>query len=225
MFVVGITGGIGSGKTAVSDRFKRLGIKVVDADIASREVVKPGQPALAVTYASISAPTSLQADGALDRAKLRARVFAEPDERKWLERLLHPKINAYLQRELANAESPYAILVSPLMMETGQARFAASHPSGRRARGRSARAHNGARFERREAGARRSWPRNRLARSGSQDADDVIVNDAGARCVGSGGCANARALSRTRTRKHGADGNHPARIVAVSDVPKARALE
>jgi len=123
MFVVGITGGIGSGKSAVSDRFKRYGIKIVDADIASREVVKPGQPALLEISRHFGADI-LQADGTLDRAKLRARVFADPDERKWLERLLHPQINAYLQRELENAESPYAVLVSPLMKETGQARYA-----------------------------------------------------------------------------------------------------
>jgi dephospho-CoA kinase len=123
MFVVGITGGIGSGKTAVSDRFKRLGIKIVDADIASREVVKPGQPALQAIREHFGDEV-IQPDGALDRAKLRARVFADEPERKWLERLLHPLINAYLQRELANAQSPYAVLVSPLMMETGQSRFA-----------------------------------------------------------------------------------------------------
>jgi dephospho-CoA kinase len=123
MFVVGITGGIGSGKSAVSDRFKRYGIKIVDADVASREVVKPGQPALE-TIREHFGDDIVQSDGTLDRAKLRARVFADPNERKWLERLLHPQINAYLQRELANAESPYAILVSPLMKETGQARYA-----------------------------------------------------------------------------------------------------
>lgn len=123
MFVVGITGGIGSGKSAVSDRFKRLGIKVVDADIASREVVKPGQPALAAIREHFGAEL-IQADGTLDRAQLRKRVFADPDQRRWLERLLHPLINQYLQAELANADSPYAVLVSPLLMETGQSRFA-----------------------------------------------------------------------------------------------------
>jgi len=122
MFVVGITGGIGSGKSAVSDRFKSLGIKVVDADIASREVVKPGQPALASIREHFGDKV-IQADGTLDRAQLRALVFANPDERKWLERLLHPSINAYLKSELASAESPYAILVSPLLMESDQRRF------------------------------------------------------------------------------------------------------
>jgi dephospho-CoA kinase len=122
MFVVGITGGIGSGKSAVSDRFKRRGIKIVDADIASREVVKPGQPAL-LAIRDHFGNDLIQADGTLDRAALRARVFADPNERKWLERLLHPSINAYLARELASAESPYAVLVSPLLVETTQIRL------------------------------------------------------------------------------------------------------
>jgi dephospho-CoA kinase len=122
MFVVGITGGIGSGKSAVSDRFKRLGIKVVDADIASREVVKSGQPALRAISEHFGADL-IQADGSLDRARLRARVFAEPSERVWLERLLHPLINEYIRRELTAADSQYAILVSPLLVETGQSRF------------------------------------------------------------------------------------------------------
>ncbi len=122
MFVVGITGGIGSGKSAVSDRFKRLGIKVVDADVAAREVVKLGQPALLAIREHFGSEL-IQADGTLDRAALRARVFADPAERKWLERLLHPLINAYLERELAAAQSPYAVLVSPLLMETTQSRL------------------------------------------------------------------------------------------------------
>jgi dephospho-CoA kinase len=122
MFVVGITGGIGSGKSAVSDRFKRLGIKVVDADVAAREVGKPGQPALLAIREHFGGEL-IQADGTLDRAALRAHVFADSTERKWLERLLHPLINAYLERELAAAESAYAVLVSPLLMETTQSRL------------------------------------------------------------------------------------------------------
>jgi dephospho-CoA kinase len=122
MFVVGITGGIGSGKSAVSDRFARLGIKVVDADIASREVVKPGQPALGAIAEHFGAAL-ITPEGALDRAALRAKVFANPDERKWLERLLHPLINEWIRQELETAQSPYAVLVSPLLVETGQSRF------------------------------------------------------------------------------------------------------
>ena len=123
MFVVGLTGGIGSGKSAVSERFQRLGIEVVDADIASREVVKPGQGALRAIAEHFGADV-IQSDGSLDRARLRSLVFADPDERIWLERLLHPLINAWIARELENADSPYVLLVSPLLVETGQIRFA-----------------------------------------------------------------------------------------------------
>jgi len=121
-WVIGITGGIGSGKTAVSDRFQALGITVVDADVASRVVVEPGRPALAAIAEHFGAET-LNDDGTLNRAELRKRVFADPEERKWLERLTHPLINEHLREQLAKAESAYAILVSPLLAETGQSRF------------------------------------------------------------------------------------------------------
>jgi dephospho-CoA kinase len=120
MRVVGLTGGIGSGKTAVSDHFEHLGITVVDADLASRQVVEPGTPALAA-IAEHFGPEILQADGALDRAALRARIFADEGERHWLEALLHPRIGEALRDGLAAATSPYAILVSPLLFEAGQA--------------------------------------------------------------------------------------------------------
>jgi dephospho-CoA kinase len=123
MFVVGLTGGIGSGKSAVSERFQRLGIEVVDADVASREVVRPGQPALQSIAEHFGADV-IQPDGSLDRARLRGLVFANPSERVWLERLLHPLINAWIEQQLASAASPYALLVSPLLAETGQIRFA-----------------------------------------------------------------------------------------------------
>ena len=120
--IIGITGGIGSGKTAVSDRFKTLGITVVDADVAARVVVEPGRPALAAIAEHFGAEV-INDDATLDRAELRKRVFADADERKWLEQLTHPLINEYLRAELARAESPYAILASPLLAETGQSRF------------------------------------------------------------------------------------------------------
>ena len=122
MFVVGITGGIGSGKTAVSDRFAALGIDVVDADVAARVVVEPGRPALAAIADHFGAEL-IGPDGRLDRAALRAKVFADPGERKWLEGLLHPLINEYLAEQLANASSEYAVLVSPLLVETSQSRL------------------------------------------------------------------------------------------------------
>ena len=93
--IVGLTGGIGSGKSAVSERFVAAGIKVVDADYASRVVVEKGQPALAEIASHFGADI-LQDDGTLNRAMLREKIFAEPTERKWLEALLHPLINQYI---------------------------------------------------------------------------------------------------------------------------------
>ncbi len=119
MFIVGLTGGIGSGKTAVSDTFKSLGVDIIDADVASRIVVEKGQPALQ-QIAEHFGKDILQEDGTLDRALLREKVFAEPKEREWLEKLLHPLIYQTLNRLLSEASSEYAILVSPLLVETGQ---------------------------------------------------------------------------------------------------------
>lgn len=114
--VVGIAGGIGSGKTAVSDRFRSLGIEVADADVASRRVVEPGQPALQ-TIADRFGAGVLLADGTLNRPLLRERVFRDASERRWLESLLHPLINQWIRDTLAAASSPYAILVNPLMRQ------------------------------------------------------------------------------------------------------------
>lgn len=118
-FIVGLTGGIGSGKTAVSDRFAALGVKVVDADVASRVVVEPGQPALKAIAAHFGEHI-IGSDGGLDRAALRKIVFAQPEERTWLEQLTHPLINAYIKDELGSAESDYAMLAHPLLVETKQ---------------------------------------------------------------------------------------------------------
>ncbi len=121
-FVVGVTGGIGSGKTAVSDRFAELGIAVVDADVASRVIVEPGRPALAQIADHFGADI-LQTDGTLDRAKLRAAIFKDPAERQWLEALTHPLIREEIVSGLRNATSSYALLVSPLLVESGQNRL------------------------------------------------------------------------------------------------------
>lgn len=120
-FVVGLTGGIGSGKSAVSERFARLGIKVVDADLASRAVVEPGRPALQAIEAHFGSDV-IAADGTLNRAALRQLVFENEAERRWLEALTHPLINEYIAEELGNATSPYVILAHPLLVETGQTR-------------------------------------------------------------------------------------------------------
>ena len=113
-YVVGIAGGIGSGKTAVSDRFAEHGIVVVDADVASRDVVRPGEPGLAA-IAERYGSAVINGSGELNRAALRERIFSDPDERRWVERLLHPAINRLIAERLADAASPYALLVNPLM--------------------------------------------------------------------------------------------------------------
>jgi dephospho-CoA kinase len=119
MFVVGLTGGIGSGKTAVSNRFAAQGIDVVDADVVSRQVVEPGTQALRQIQRHFG-DDILQADGRLDRASLRALVFSNADEKTWLEKLLHPLMGIEISRRLEAAQSPYVLFVSPLLVEAGQ---------------------------------------------------------------------------------------------------------
>ncbi len=119
MFIVGLTGGIGSGKSAASQQLEALGIEVVDADIVAREVVEPGKPALQSIAEHFGAEV-LQEGGGLDRAQLRAKVFADSEERKWLEQLLHPLIRERILAQLNAARSDYAVLASPLLLETDQ---------------------------------------------------------------------------------------------------------
>lgn len=119
MFVVGITGGIGSGKSAVTSRLAAKGIDVVDADVAARTVVEPGTPGLAAIAAHFG-DAVLQEDGCLNRAVLRERIFNDPDQRRWLEQLTHPLIGEEIHRQLSAANSPYAVLSSPLLLESSQ---------------------------------------------------------------------------------------------------------
>lgn len=121
--VVGITGGIGSGKSAVTDRLAQLGITIVDADVAARVVVEPGQPALAAIKDHFGSEV-IQQDGSLDRAALRKIVFEHPDERQWLESVTHPAIREEITRQLDSADSPYVVLSSPLLLEASQNSFA-----------------------------------------------------------------------------------------------------
>ena len=116
-FVIGITGGIGSGKTAVTDRFQARGITIADADVASREVVQPGMPALEAIAERFGSEV-IQADGTMDRAAIRKIVFAEPDERKWLESVTVPAIMNNLREVLNRSTSPYSLLM--LSSGTGQ---------------------------------------------------------------------------------------------------------
>lgn len=120
-WVLGLTGGIGSGKSAVVEQFGRLGVHWVDADQAARWVVEPGRPALGL-IAQRFGEAVIAADGSLDRASLRKLVFESPEQRKWLEQLLHPLIRQEIASHLAQAQSPYAIMVSPLLIESGQYR-------------------------------------------------------------------------------------------------------
>ncbi|MCJ8168480.1 dephospho-CoA kinase [Atopomonas sediminilitoris] len=118
-WVLGLTGGIGSGKSAAAAEFAKHGVHTVDADHAARWVVEPGRPALEQIAARFGGQI-LQDSGELNRAALRRLVFAEPAERQWLEQLLHPLIREEIVTNLAQANSPYAILVSPLLFETNQ---------------------------------------------------------------------------------------------------------
>ena len=118
--IIGLTGGIGSGKTAAANRFAAAhGIHVVDADQKSRVVVEPGRPALAHIVDRFGDAILLD-DGTLNRAALRETVFAAPEQRQWLEQLLHPLIRDEIITDLHSATSPYALLVSPLLVESGQ---------------------------------------------------------------------------------------------------------
>lgn len=117
--VIGITGGIGSGKTAASNAFMALGITVVDADLVAREVVLPGQPALAAISEHFGQHILLP-DGNLDRKALREIIFRDPTAKQWLEALLHPLIRQEIVSRLRHSDSPYTLLSSPLLLETDQ---------------------------------------------------------------------------------------------------------
>lgn len=115
-FLVGLTGGIGSGKSTVAEEFVRLGIQQVDADIVARLVVAPGTAALD-TIVQQFGDAVRSSDGQLDRAMLRQIVFSDEAAKTWLNQLLHPLIRQEMLRQLENATSPYVILVAPLLLE------------------------------------------------------------------------------------------------------------
>ena len=117
-YFIGLTGGIASGKSALEKAFAQQGVVVADADLLAREVVAPGEPALAAVVERFGAGV-LQADGQLDRAALRVRVFGDPDQRRALEAILHPAIRARLEAICRAAPGPYAIATVPLLTEGG----------------------------------------------------------------------------------------------------------
>lgn len=119
MLRVGITGGIGSGKTALTDWLSEKGIVIVDADLASRVIVAPGQPALA-EIAETFGQEYIQHDGQLNRAALRELVFTDDGNRQQLEAITHPRIREELARQMEAADSAYVVLSSPLLLESGQ---------------------------------------------------------------------------------------------------------
>jgi len=116
-FVVGLTGGIGSGKSAAADEFARLGAAVIDTDAIAHELTRPGGAAMAEVRRQFGA-AFVDATGAMDRAKMRALAFGDPDAKSRLERLLHPLIRAESDRRIAAVRAPYVVHVVPLLIET-----------------------------------------------------------------------------------------------------------
>ena len=119
MLLIGLTGGIGCGKTAVAELFAEQGVPVIDADQVAREVVAPGEAALKELCRHFGDDVLL-ADGRLDRGRLREIVFHDQQARLELEAILHPRIRKQMQQQLADLVAPYAILAIPLLLETGQ---------------------------------------------------------------------------------------------------------
>lgn len=121
MLVIGLTGGIASGKTSVTDRFAALGVPVIDADVLAREVVAPGSEGLAAVIEAFGSDY-LDASGGLDRARLRERIFSDEEARRQLESIVHPRIGTLRQQRLSEARragAPYCINAVPLLLETG----------------------------------------------------------------------------------------------------------
>ncbi|AJR07444.1 dephospho-CoA kinase [Photobacterium gaetbulicola] len=115
-FVIGLTGGIGSGKTTVANLFAAQRIDIIDADIVAREVVEPGSAGLQAIVERLGSDILLT-DGSLNRSKLREAIFSDHQLKEWLNQLLHPMIREKMQQDIAAAQSPYCLLVVPLMVE------------------------------------------------------------------------------------------------------------
>ncbi len=115
-YVVGLTGGIGSGKSTIAELFAELGVPIIDADLVARQVVEKGSPLLAEIAAHFG-PEILLEDGALNRAALREKVFNHESEKQWLNQLLHPAIRHEMLRQLAAQQAPYCIFMVPLLIE------------------------------------------------------------------------------------------------------------
>ena len=115
-FRIALTGGIASGKTTVANLFAELGVPLIDTDVIARQVVEPGQPALAAVVASFGRDV-LDTEGRLDRRRMRERIFTDPTAKQRLEAILHPAIRAEMERQSREAGGPYQVLVIPLLTE------------------------------------------------------------------------------------------------------------
>lgn len=119
MLIVGLTGGIGSGKSTVAEMFHAHGVPVIDADVLARALVRPGMPALGEIVHAFGRDV-LNTEGRLDRARLADIIFSDAGKRRRLEQILHPRIRRLMQQRLGELQAPYCILVIPLLLETGQ---------------------------------------------------------------------------------------------------------
>ena len=118
---IGLTGGIASGKSTVTQRFAELGVPVIDADLAARNVVEPGKPGLEKVVRRFGLGV-LDPNGNLDRSVLRGLIFKDPALRQALDAILHPLIRADMEQQAATAKGPYLVMAIPLLIESGQAR-------------------------------------------------------------------------------------------------------
>lgn len=118
MFVVGLTGGIGSGKSTVADLFAELGAAVIDTDAIAHQLTASGGAVLREIHAQFGNAV-MQADGTLNRAALRRRIFSDAAARRQLEAIIHPRIKQQVEQALATVTAPYALIVIPLLVETG----------------------------------------------------------------------------------------------------------
>jgi dephospho-CoA kinase len=122
VYTVGLTGGIASGKSLVASQFEALGVPVLDADQVSRDVVAPGEPALAAIVEAFG-PGALQPDGTLDRRAMRTLVFADPESRRKLEAITHPAIRTRIGAWIDAQTAPYCILANAILLESGMDRL------------------------------------------------------------------------------------------------------
>ena len=121
-YVVAVTGGVASGKSTVTDHLAALGVPVIDADVVARELVEPGEPALAEIERTFG-PTVIRADGTLDRRAMRAIVFDDVTQRRRLEAILHPRVEQRMRELVESVDAPWVVLAIPLLTEVGRYDF------------------------------------------------------------------------------------------------------